>query len=226
MGEPEYPDGDERQLTQGRWLDLCSPDQQPVPPHVRCQPSYGLQSPNLCTEWTPLYSLPSFSRAATWAQSHPPTTTTMGVLQDETFSDTLKLAFTAGMLSHTHTIPCTFSGQTPNITFSPPHFMNPTTTEPLTTTNPHPPTKTLRPSHTAIPLCTIIPLVVPTPQAQAPPPQSPPPPHPLNSAFWNAVDCSVRGAAALAQLLSVFGEAISQKVRSRGRNLVRSKASS
>ena len=147
----------------------------------------------------------------------------MGVFQDETFADALKLALAAGMLSYM--TPCAFPGQLPIFLLTPStpcDIMNPTTTKPLTILDPYlstpGSTKTLRPSYVAIPLYTIIPL--PTIQVQGPPPRSTLSPHLLGSAFWDVVGrtlaYSVHGAAVLACVLSAVSEAASQKVRNDG----------
>lgn len=141
----------------------------------------------------------------------------MGVLQNETLSDALKLALATGMLSPS--MPCTFPGQIPTIFPAPPtcyDFMNPTTTKSFTTPNPYLSIKALQPSYVAVPLYTIVPLYAL--QAQAPPPQSIPPPHLLDSAFWDVVERtaerSVEGAAALAWLSSAISKAAPEKVSS------------
>jgi len=140
----------------------------------------------------------------------------MGVFRDETFTDALKLALAAGILSQT--TPYTFPGQMPVVFLAPTthyDFMNPTTTNPFTSLSS---AKTLRPSYVAIPLYAIVPF--PTFQAQPPPPQSIPSPHQLNSAFWDVVnrtvEYSVHGTMGLVWLLSKLAEAVSQKVRSCG----------
>ncbi|KAF9644646.1 hypothetical protein BDM02DRAFT_3121550 [Thelephora ganbajun] len=142
----------------------------------------------------------------------------MGVLQDETFSDALKLALSAGMLPPL--MPYTFAGQMPIIFLAPPtcyDFMNHTTTKPFTISNPFlsipGSIKTLRPSYVAIPLYTIIPLH--TLQTQVSPPQSIPSPRPLDSAFWDVVERtvehSVHGATALVQFFSGITKATPEK---------------
>ena len=148
----------------------------------------------------------------------------MGVFQDETFFDALKLALAARMLSPWMAL--ALPGQFPIIFLTPPicyYFMNPTATKPLTILNPYlsipGSTKTLRPSYVAIPLSyVIIPLHII--QAQTPPPHPTTSPHPPDSTFWNvveqAVERSVYEAAALAWLLSEIAKAIPQKVRSTG----------
>jgi len=137
----------------------------------------------------------------------------MGVFQDETFSDALKLALAAGILSCM--TPYTFPGRMPIIFLAPiTHydFTNPTTTSPSTTLSS---TKILQPSYVAIPLYAIVPF--PIFQVQTPPSQPMPSPHHLDSAFWDVVnrtvEYSVHGAVALAWFFSKFAEAVSQKVR-------------
>lgn len=169
----------------------------------------------------------SVSRVAFSTRYPPPTAVAMGVLQDETFSDALKLALATGMLSRT--MPFAFSGQAPVIFLAPPpcyDFMNLTTMKPLTIPNPYLQfpgwTMTLQPSYVAIPFYTITPLF--PLQAEAPPPHSIPSPHPPSHAFWNAVERtvehSVHGAATLAWLSSALAKVTSQKVRGTGNQLL------
>ena len=144
----------------------------------------------------------------------------MGIFQDETFANALKLALAARLLSPS--MPCTFPGQVP-IVFPPPltcyDFMNPTTTKPFAILDPYLPfyasIKTSRPSYVAVPLYTIIPLHIL--QVQAPPPHSTLSPHLPDPTFWNVVERtvehSVHGAAALAWLFSEIAKATPLKVR-------------
>ena len=143
----------------------------------------------------------------------------MGLLQEETFANTLKLALAAGILSPLvpHAIPV----QTPISFYAPPiyDFMNFMTTNLSTTLNPFlsSSTKTLRPLYAAIPLYTIVPLHAL--QLQLFPPQWTPSPPPFNSAFWDAVkrtaEYSLHGVAALAWLLSEISRTAPEKVRNR-----------
>ena len=140
----------------------------------------------------------------------------MGVFRDETFSDALKLALAAGILSRT--MPYTFGGRTPLIFLAPItfyDFMNPMSTNPSMTLSS---TKTLRPPYVTIPLHAIVPF--PTLHVQAPPSLSTPSPHHLDFAFWEVinrtVEYSVHGTMALAWFFSMIVEAISQKVRPSG----------
>jgi len=144
----------------------------------------------------------------------------MGIFQDETFANALKLALAARLLSPS--MPYTFPGQVPIVFPAPPTFydlMNPTTTKPFTILDPYlspyASIKTLRPSYVAVPLYTIVPLHIL--QVQAPPPYSAPSPHLPDPAFWNVlertVEHSVHGAVALAWLLSETAKTTPQKVR-------------
>ena len=146
----------------------------------------------------------------------------MGLLQDETFSDALKLALAARMISQ---MPYAVPVQMPIIVFPPPayyDFMNPTTTKQFTTYNPFMSnpgsTKTLRPSYIAVPHYTIVPFH--PLQPQAPPPQWTPSPHLPDSAFWDLVkqtaEYSARGAAGLAWLFSEFAKPSPEKVGNAG----------
>lgn len=150
----------------------------------------------------------------------------MGLLQDETFSGVLKLAFAAGVLSSS--VPYTTPVQIPITFFAPPtsyDFMNPTTTNPFATFNPFQSipgsTKNLRPLYVAIPPYTIIPCYAL--QAQAIPPQWTPP---FNSAFWDVVgrtvERSVYGAMALVWFFSEIAKATPEKVWNAGPSSSRS----
>ena len=166
-------------------------------------------SPFLCSSFPP--------------KSPPSSQNAMGIFQDEAFTDALKLALAARLLSPSTSTPYhAFPGQVPIVFPAPPTCydpMNPTTTKPFTILDPYlshyNSIKTLRPSYVAVPLYAIVPLHIL--QVQTPPPQSIPSPHPTESAFWNVVERtvehSVRGATALAWLLSGTAKAVPQKVR-------------
>lgn len=139
----------------------------------------------------------------------------MGLLQEETFANALKLALAAGILSPS--VPYAIPVQMPVSFFAPPiyDFMNPTTTKPSTTFNPFlsSSTKTLRPLYAAIPLYTIVPLHTLQPQLFSP--QWTPSPPLLDSAFWEVVkrtaEYSLHGAAALTWLLSEISKTTPEK---------------
>ena len=144
----------------------------------------------------------------------------MGLFQDEAFSDALKLALTAGVLSSSmhRTIPV----QIPLAFFVPPSYddsTNPTTTKPFTTVNQSQSIqglmKTLQPPYVTIPLHMFFPVY--DPQAQVPPPQRVLSPRSLISMFWDMVrrtaELSAHGAVALARLFSLVGKAAPKKVR-------------
>ena len=141
----------------------------------------------------------------------------MGVFQDETFFDALRLALATRMPPPL--IWFALPGQAPTIFLASPayyDFMNPTTTKPFTILNP---IKTLQPSYVAIALSyAIVPLHLL--QAQAPPPHSTASPHPPDPTFWNVVERVVEhlvhGVAALAWLFSEIVRTAPQKVRSAG----------
>lgn len=129
----------------------------------------------------------------------------MGLLQDETFFDALKLALAAAMLSYS--TPQIVPVQIPIAFLAPPNrhdLMNPMNTKPFTISHPFQSipnsTKDLRPLYVTIPLYTIFPLCAVRPLAFTP--QGIPSPQPFNSAFWDVVrrtlEHSLYGAAVLA----------------------------
>ena len=148
---------------------------------------------------------------------HPPAQNTMGVFQDETFFDALRLALATRMPPPL--ICFALPGQAPTIFLTSPacyDFMNPTTTKPFMILNP---IKTLQPSYAAIVLSyAIVPLHLL--QAQAPPSHSTASLHPPDPTFWNVVERVVEhlvhGVTALAWLFSEIVRTAPQKVRSAG----------
>lgn len=144
----------------------------------------------------------------------------MGLVQDEAFRDALKLAFAAGMLSHS--MSCAIPVQTRLVLLAPStcyDFTNPTTTKPFTTSNLFQsiqgPTKTIQPTYLAIPLTMGFPAHAL--QAQMLPPHWLPSSCSLNSAFWDVLrrtaELSVYGFVALAWISLQAAKISHKKVR-------------